>query len=87
MRKKHLIIIITLGLYLSVSQTALAYRAELHPLMTREAINLLGEGEDNSLDNYLKRNLGFENGLSEEFIVSGQEGSLNKPDTKRVIEQ
>ena len=87
MKTRNLMVFMTLILFLATTQTALAYHADLHPIITREAINLLGEGENNSLYVYLHNNLGFKNGLGEEFIVSGQEGSLNKPETKRVIEQ
>ncbi len=65
--KQSLLIPLMLILSLLPARAAFSYNANLHPLITREAINLLGEGEDNSLANYLRGNLGFENGLNERF--------------------
>ena len=63
MDRKYLSTIIILGLCLSISQTTLAYKGTLHPLMTREAINKSKLAETN----YLNTELGFKDSLNERF--------------------
>jgi hypothetical protein len=61
MRRKYLVVIVTLGLCLSVSQTAFPYYADFHTLITKEAV------EKSELEKVLKTELGFRDGLNERF--------------------